>query len=303
MLVFHHYPMSPFSEKIRLMCGYTGAEWLSLITTESPPRPHLETIAGGYRRIPVAQFGADVICDSRLIAAEISTLAGDDTLNPFEAPADIRSLADSYESELFWAAITSIPPSKILRKLFSELSIGHAFRFLKDRAGIAKHARSKPMGRAEAVPLYQSHLEAVESRLAESGDFLGGTRPSHLDFAAYHTLWFKCVVGSQPMPPGLPLVSAWYERLTAIGHGTSHSGSVEDALAAARDASPRAIPASMKDDPRIGQSVSIQPADYALDATEGTLEGVDAQRYILSRETSELGTVHVHLPVAGFEIA
>ena len=302
MLVFHHYPMSPFSEKIRLMCGYTGVEWLSVMTTESPPRPHLEVIAGGYRRIPVAQLGADIICDSRLIAAEIAALVGDDTLNPFSAADDIQNLVQRYEGELFWAAITSIPPSRILRKLFSELSIGHAVRFLKDRAGVAKNARMKPMARAQAVPLYQSHLESVEQRLADSGDFLDGSRPSHLDFAAYHTLWFICAVGGQSMPGGLPQVAAWYDRMTALGHGTQHAGSIEDALAAARDAEPRAVPDTMSGDSRIGQRVSIQPADYALDATEGTLVGVSAQRYVVARETDDLGTVHVHLPVDGFEI-
>ncbi len=303
MLILHHYSMSPFSEKIRLMCGYAGVEWLSVTTTESPPRPHLEQLAGGYRRIPVAQDGADVFCDSRLIAAEIAELANDTSLNPFSADEATRELAARYEGELFWAAVTSIPPSRILRKLFSELSIGHAFRFLKDRAGVAKSARTKPVARGEAVPLYQSHLETVEQHLEGSGDFLAGAAPAHLDFAAYHTLWFKRVVGGQPMPGGLPRVSVWYERMTAIGHGEHHAGSPEDAFAAARDASPRPVPDAMQSDPRIGSSVSIMPVDYALDATEGLLVGMDAERYILARETEAAGTVHVHLPVSGFELA
>ena len=157
------------------------------------------------------------------------------------------------------------------------------------------------MARREAVPLYQAHLEDLELRLVDSGDFLGGAAPSHLDFAAYHTLWFKRVVGAQPMPGGLPQVSLWYERMSAIGHGQHHAGSVEDAYAAARGAEPREVPASMRSDPRIGETIQIMPGDYALDATEGVLVGADEERFILARETEDLGTVHVHLPIAGFE--
>lgn len=303
MLILHHYSMSPFSEKIRLMCGYAGIEWLSVTTTEAPPRPHLEKLAGGYRRIPVAQTGADVFCDSRLIAAEIARAANNADLNPFVADPDVRELAGRYEGELFWAAVTSIPPSRILRKLFSQLTIGGAFRFLKDRAGVARNARLKPISRKEAVPLYQAHLEDLEQRLAGSGDFLGGSAPVHLDFAAYHTLWFKHVVGGQPIPGGLPQVALWYERMSAIGHGSHHAGSVEDAFAAARDNAPRPVPGSMTADSRIGREVSIMPGDYALDATEGVLVGIDNERYILARETEKTGTVHVHLPVSGFEIS
>ena len=303
MLILHHYSMSPFSEKIRLMCGYAGVEWLSVTTTEAPPRPHLEKLAGGYRRIPVAQDGADIFCDSRLIAVEIAGAAGNADLNPYAADAATRELADRYEGELFWAAITSIPPSRILRKLFSELTIGGAFRFLKDRAGVAKNARLKPMARKEAVPLYQAHLENLERHLTDSGDFLAGSAPAHLDFAAYHTLWFKRVVGGQPMPGGLPQVATWYERMSAIGHGSHHVGSVEDAFAAARDNTPRPVPEAMSADPRVGRTISIMPGDYALDATEGVVVGIDDERCILARETEGAGKVHVNLPVAGFEIS
>jgi hypothetical protein len=159
------------------------------------------------------------------------------------------------------------------------------------------------MARKEAVPLYQAHLENLERHLTDSGDFLAGSAPAHLDFAAYHTLWFKRVVGGQPMPGGLPQVATWYERMSAIGHGSHHVGSVEDAFAAARDNTPRPVPEAMSADPRVGRTISIMPGDYALDATEGVLVGIDDERCILARETEGAGKVHVHLPVAGFEIS
>lgn len=75
-LILHHYAMSPFSQKSRSMLGYAGLQWLSVITREMPPRPFLEHLTGGYRKIPVAQIGADIFCDTRTIATEIARLAG-----------------------------------------------------------------------------------------------------------------------------------------------------------------------------------------------------------------------------------
>lgn len=73
-LILHHYPMSPFSEKIRAMLGYAGLGWQSVTVREMPPRPKLELLTGGYRKIPVAQIGADVFCDTRTIDREIAAL-------------------------------------------------------------------------------------------------------------------------------------------------------------------------------------------------------------------------------------
>ena len=60
--VLHHYEASPYAEKIRLMFGYTGLRWHSVISPPMPPRPNLDPLTGGYRRIPVAQKGADLFC-------------------------------------------------------------------------------------------------------------------------------------------------------------------------------------------------------------------------------------------------
>ena len=74
--ILYHYAMSPFSEKVRAMLGYAGLSWQSVIVREMPPRPMLSALAGGYRKVPVAQSGADVFCDSRAIADEIARLSG-----------------------------------------------------------------------------------------------------------------------------------------------------------------------------------------------------------------------------------
>ena len=59
-LVLHHYEDSPYAEKIRLMFGHLNLTWYSLISPAMPPRPNLDPLVGGYRRIPVLKQGADL---------------------------------------------------------------------------------------------------------------------------------------------------------------------------------------------------------------------------------------------------
>ena len=303
MMILHHYPMSPFSEKIRLMYGYCDLEWQSVMTPESPPRPLVEPLAGGHRRIPVAQLGADVFCDSRIISAEVALIAGKAELDPGGLDESDQALAAQFESEIFWAAITSIPARRILGKLFSNLSFGQALRFLVDRAGIARHAHTKPVPPKLAGPVFEGHLRKLEQLLAGGQGYLGGDVPGYLDFAAYHTLWFKRVVGEQPMPPNLPATTDWYERLPALGHGQVHEGSANGALAAARDNTPRPIPAELADGDGVGTLVVVQPDDYALDGTSGTRVGAGAERWIVAPDDCGLGEVHVHFPRQGYRLS
>jgi len=73
-MILHHYNFSPFSEKIRLMLGYCNVSWQSMISPPMPPREIVDPLAGGYRRLPVAQVGADIFCDTRIITAEIADM-------------------------------------------------------------------------------------------------------------------------------------------------------------------------------------------------------------------------------------
>lgn len=299
-MILHHYEQSPFSEKIRLMLGYTGMAWQSVISPAMPPRPNVEPLAGGYRRMPVAQDGADVFCDTRLISAEIAQRRGKPELASAGCDAVVQDMTAHLESDIFWACIGSIPVSRTLRQLVRNFGFGGAFRFLKDRVSIARHANTSAMSPKVAVTVFQQHLEQLERQLEK--DFLFDVLPCVADFAAYHTLWFKRHVGELPMPEGLPRVSAWYDRMGAFGHGSSLAATAEDAFAAAADNSPRHVPEEMTTDLRIGQPVVISPVDYALDSTSGILVGCSEERWIIARDTDQVGLVHVHFPTTGFEL-
>ena len=55
----HHYPASPFSEKIRLLLGYLNVSWYSVEISSIMPRPLLMPLTGGYRKTPTLQIGAN----------------------------------------------------------------------------------------------------------------------------------------------------------------------------------------------------------------------------------------------------
>ena len=80
-IVLHHYNESPYAEKVRCLLGYKQLDWRSVTVPMVAPKPDLTALTAGYRKVPVMQIGADVYCDTRLIAEVIEDLA------PSPAPA------------------------------------------------------------------------------------------------------------------------------------------------------------------------------------------------------------------------
>ncbi|TKB50619.1 glutathione S-transferase family protein [Ferrimonas sediminicola] len=296
-LILHHYALSPFSEKIRLILGASGLPWHSLLVSPLPPRPATDPLTGGYRRIPVAQLGADLICDSELIAEEISALAQQPTLAPSASDRPAREFTAFAESSLFFDAVTSVPPRRALHQLRQHLSLWDTARFIWDRLGIARETgRREPL--AQVARRFRQRLTDIEETL--QGPYLFGNQPGHPDFALYHPLWFVVNVGGEPLPPRLPRLTQWYQQMSAFGHGQPRDIRGREALSLAAVSQPRPLPPTALDHPDIGKSVRITPGDYARVATLGTLAGVTEQRWILRRQTRRFDAVHVHFPRQGY---
>src|SRR6185436_19379337 len=103
-LILHHYAGSPFSEKVRLMLGFKGLAWRSVPIPVIMPKPDVIALTGGYRRTPILQSGADIWCDSALIARVLEARAPAPTLYPASAPL-APLLAQWADSTLFWTVI------------------------------------------------------------------------------------------------------------------------------------------------------------------------------------------------------
>ena len=52
-IIFHHYDISPFSEKVRVAFGIKGLDWYAVEQPVIMPKPELTALTGGYRKIPV----------------------------------------------------------------------------------------------------------------------------------------------------------------------------------------------------------------------------------------------------------
>ncbi len=59
-LILHHYPSSPFAQKIRSVLGFKQLAWNSVVVPSIMPKPDVVALTGGYRRTPFLQIGADI---------------------------------------------------------------------------------------------------------------------------------------------------------------------------------------------------------------------------------------------------
>lgn len=300
LMILHHYEASPYAEKIRLMFGLTNTHWCSLLSPVQPPRPNLDPLTGGYRRIPVAQIGADIFCDTAIIARELANSTRCPALDPAKVDPTAAALMEKAENEVFFAAIGSINPLRLLGTMIQQLGPVGMYRFAKDRAGLLKGGTVRPPQGAEAKVLLNSLLEELEIRLAEQS-WVDGETASVADFAIYHPFWLYVSCNRRPLKAG-PRVEAWYQGVSEIGHGRREEITQAQAFAAARYAEPRPLPASVEDAAAIGETVEVAPLDYGVVPVTGTLAALTEDRIILARVNTELGRLHVHFPRAGYSL-
>ena len=92
-IILHHYPSSPFAEKIRKILGFKKISWNSVIIPVIMPKPDLTALTGGYRRTPVLQIGDDIYCDTALIADVLERRVPAPSLYPAPIAGLARTLA------------------------------------------------------------------------------------------------------------------------------------------------------------------------------------------------------------------
>lgn len=301
-LILHHYALSPFSEKVRAMLGYTGLSWCSVITAEMPPRPMLLPLAGGYRKIPVAQIGADVFCDTRTITREIARLSGKPELSLEGVDDAVRAFVRETDLTVFMACIMSSMGLKVNIKLFRALSLRQFLRFFRDRIQIGRTSAVPRMGLKQARQTVRDHLANLELRL-QSGPWLFGDKPCIADFSAYHSLWFLREVAESPMLAGYPAVLEWMDRIKAFGHGDKVEITPEAALDMARQATPGALPEEQKAHAMLGKMVKVAPTDYGQVAATGALLQADDKGVVLRLHNTGGAEVQVHFPAEDFQVS
>jgi glutathione S-transferase len=303
-ILLHHYGSSPYAEKVRLALGLKDVEWGSVETSAVPPRPLLDPLTGGYRRIPVMQVGADIFCDTHAILPALDRLHPKPSLSPGFAPCLADALTLGFERDIWLAAIG-------VRVHFG--GDGPA-EFLRDRKEDylyvdISHAAMEPdfPRNAQRVAAWVARLVRA---LSDGRRFLGGDDPGSADLGFFHVLWLMRNNPAQAQVDdllNLAPILGWYDRVAAIGHGRKQTVSPEDALAAARVAEPALVQGGNSVetliDARVGDAVTVTPDDFARKPVQGSLAAIDAERIVIAREDADLGTLHLHFPRAGFVVA
>ncbi|WP_349617461.1 glutathione S-transferase family protein [Azotobacter salinestris] len=304
--VLHHYPSSPFAEKVRLILGFKQLSWRSVIIPRVMPKPDLLALTGGYRRTPVLQIGADIYCDSALIARRLEAEKASPTLFPEGQEFNVASLAAWADGSFFLHAATLAFQPEAVAQRFAQSPPGALKAFVEDRAALFSGGTFSRLPLEQARQQWPTLMARLERQLAHAdNDYLFG-EPSLADFAVAHSLWLL-----RAMPLTAPLVdtrlevAAWLDRVLGFGHGSCSELSASEAIGIARTATPAPLP----DEPcleggdwHVGQRVAIAATDYGVDPVEGELLHAGLEELILRREDPRAGVVHVHLPRLGFRV-
>lgn len=305
-IIFHHYPVSPFSEKIRLILGYKNLSWKSVMIPSIMPKPDVVALTGGYRRTPILQIGADIYCDTALIADVLERIAPTPSLYPASISGVAKIVAQWADTTLFWTVIAYTFQPAAMAGILGNLTPEQMKAFGSDRA--AMRANAPRMTLSEATGQLTEYLRRLDAMLANDTNqaWLLGSEASIADFSVYHSLWF---IRRVPAVAGIldahPKLLAWMDKVAAIGHGQFEKMRSGDAIQIASTS----IACSADDlafvdthDIALGDRVAIMPSDYAMDAVVGELVICSGNALALRRTDERAGTVVVHFPRIGYQM-
>ncbi|MGR8948524.1 MAG: glutathione S-transferase family protein [Gammaproteobacteria bacterium] len=306
-LILHHYDEAPFAHKIRLVMGIKNLTWHSVIVPSAMPKPDLMPLTGGYRRTPVLQVGADIYCDTQLIASLLEDLHP----QPSIFPTGNRGLEMALGS---WAngpyVVTSVAIYMGLEDPFAG-SMDLPAHFHEDRKNMWQtQFDTESLG--PRLASYRSQLDAhtyfIVQQLADGRQFLTGEKPSWSDI---HAMWdLRFLIDFAPSEAKraydrYPELYKWLDRVEAIGQGERIEMPGQEALDIARAATP--LPATGLDpnDPlgiEAGTRVCVSPTDYAEAQVIGELIGTTVSSISIRRQDPRVGEVTVHFPKIGYSV-
>jgi glutathione S-transferase len=302
-VIFHHYPQSPVSEKVRVVFGIKDLRWYSVEVPRVPPKPDLMPLTGGYRRTPVMQIGADIYCDSQCIIRELERRFPEPTLYPDGADGLAWGLSRWTDGPLFDNAVGAV------------LGAAHAdlpADFANDRARLYFGPRHDLASLGADLPHLLAQLRGqfawADQHLAAGRSFMLGDDPGLPDAQLYYLVWFlrgRFSGGPALLDPFTHLC-AWEKRVAALGQGESTTLSSAEALLIASDALPATARHDDPGDPqglKLGMKAAITPdVDGGDPPVEGEILSVDMHTIALLRREPAVGSVAVHFPRVGYRV-
>lgn len=300
-IILHHYPTSPFAEKVRIALGIKGLAWRSVIIPMIMPKPDLMPLTGGYRKTPVMQIGADIYCDTQCILRELERRFPEPSLYRGTDAGTANALAFWSDRSLFLPAVGIVFGGRDI----DALPPG----FLEDRSQMSGREINLDRLRAAApvlVDQLRPQLVWFETMLADGRAFLQGRYPTLMDCAVYNPCWFiRRNLGVVAPLAELPMLQAWMDRMAAIGHGKPTDLDAKEALGIAKEATPQAQSRMDANDPfgrTPGMQLQITPDDSGKDPVVGELISISTEEVVIRRSDPQVGEVAVHFPRAGFVV-
>ncbi len=285
-IILHHFNTSPYAEKIRLILGHKNLTWKSVLVPNIMPKPLYTSLTGGYRRVPVMQIGADVYCDTALIAAETERRFPAQPIMANGAAGWNEPIINWHDNYLFW---------KVARYVIGKNADAISDDFLRDRAKMMRLDLTPEANRAKGVAeapyiLSQLHIALgwLDDALAATG-FVSGNSLSYADFALVPSVWFLTTRVSDAaamVNSRFPRLADWLKRVSASGYGTREEISGEAALAIALASKPEAQASrELKTDEvtgiSAGDKVAITPESFGTEAVSGVVAAISPQRVTL----------------------
>ena len=301
--VLHHYPVSPFAEKARLMLGFKRLAWKSVQIPLYMPKPDVVALTGGYRRTPILQVGADIYCDTALIARVLEKIAPLPSFFPQGESYALIAAAHFADTTLFWNTVPVgfTPGGGMMTKFFKDATPEYLTAFGKDRSAYRASSRRGPAHECKAI--LAGLLGGIETQLTPH---LFGAAPCYADFSLYHALWpLWLPEDTRKMLEPYPRLLAFMERMRAIGHGKFTDLSSTDALLLAKTSKPEPVknPLALETNGiELGAQASAMPTDTGLDPVVGELMNASAEEIVIRRSDPRAGTVHVHFPRFGYQL-
>jgi glutathione S-transferase len=298
-IILHHFPQSPFSEKIRVIFGLKDLAWSPVVISRIMPRPDLMPLTGGYRRTPVMQVGADIYCDTQCIIRELERRFPEPSLFP-DGCRGLAAATTMWTDKAFFQSTVNL--------VFGSLADRVPQEFIADREKL-RGAKFDVAAMTAAIPQMRDQFRAnvawIEAQLGDAGNWMCGDRASLVDVNAYMNVWYvrTNLPDLDHMLAEFPAVRAWEARMRAIGHGRATEISTKAALEIATATMPQTAEMADPHDPngrKPGDRVEVMPDDYGKIGVRGEIVALSAQHIAIRRNDPIAGEVAVHFPRAGF---
>ncbi len=290
-IILHHYDLSPYAEKVRLIFGLKGLAWRSVQIPVVMPKPDLIELTGGYRRTPVMQIGADIWCDTKACVRALERIEPEPSLFPNGEDAVVWGLSRWAETS-FMMAITVF------------LGIGGLFdqEFIEDRKKMVPNVdfEKAPLVVPAKILQLRANLDLLERQLADGRPFLLGESVSLADLSAYHPhMILAAHPGTLPLLEPHGRVRHWMQRVAAIGHGERTELDAKEAIAIAHDATPAPIegePVALPEGLAPGDPVVVMPEEVGSGPVAGELLATGVHEIAIRRRAERAGELVLHFP-------